>query len=335
MKKIILLIILFLGVQQLQAQEFKCKVTVNAASIQGSNKQMFKTLQRAIQEFINKNRWTDKRFKEHEKIQCDLILNIKEYNLKKGRIKSELYFRTYRPVFKSDYQTLLLNLIDKNFEFTYREFEKLDFNLELFENNLTSTIAFYLYVALGEDFNSAKENAGVEFLKKAEIIQNNAEQNGIKGWNRDNKNNSKGDLIVLLLDEQSKYFQKAIYTYHRWGLDMMADKISLGKNNIITALNYIDKLKDENKNSDYLIKIFFDAKSDEIVQIFSAGPPVNVDFVTTKLRKLAPNYDFKWDEIQKIGNGDYQRSIRSRNPMSRNQDKQQESEERRKEKTKR
>jgi hypothetical protein len=325
MKRIILLIILFIGVN-LHAQEFKCNVTVNAASIRGSNKQMFKTLQRAIQEFVNKNRWTDKRFKEYERIQCDIILNIKEYNQKKGSVKSELYFRSYRPVFKSDYQTLLLNLIDKNFEFTYREFEKLDFNLELFENNLTSTIAFYLYIALGEDFNSSKENAGVEFLKKAEIIQTSAEQNGIKGWNRDNKNNSKGDLIVLLLDEQSKFFQKAIYTYHRWGLDMMADKQKLGKNNIITALNYISKLKAENKNSDYLIKIFFDAKSDEIVQIFSAGPSVNVNFVTSKLRNLAPNYDHKWNEIQKLGK-QYKPSVRSRNPMNKDEQEQQENEE--------
>jgi len=331
MKRIILIIIFLFGIQ-VRAQEFKCKVTVNAASIQGSNKQMFKTLQRAIEEFVNKNRWTDKRFKEHEKIQCDIILNIKEYNQKKGTIKSELYFRSYRPVFKSDYQTLLLNLIDKSFEFSYREFEKLDFNLELFESNLTSTIAFYLYIALGEDFNSVKENAGVDFLKKAEIIQNSAEQNGIKGWSRDNKNNSKGDLIVLLLDEQSKYFQKAIYTYHRWGVDMMADKISLGKNNIITALNYISKLKTENKNSDYLIKIFFDAKSDEIVQIFTAGPPVNVSYVVTKLRQLAPNYDFKWDEIQKVGNSGYQRSVRSRNPMNRQDAEQREKEEKEKKK---
>jgi len=329
MKRIIFIIILLFGTQ-LHAQEFKCKVTVNAASIQGSNKQMFKTLQRAVEEFVNKNRWTDKRFKEHEKIQCDLILNIKEYNQKKGAIKAELYFRSYRPVFKSDYQTLLLNLVDKNFEFTYREFEKLDFNLELFENNLTSTIAFYLYVALGEDFNSFKENAGIDFLKKAEVIQNSAEQSGVKGWNRDNKNNSKGDLIVLLLDDQSKFFQKAIYTYHRWGLDMMAEKTGLGKNNIITALNYISKLKQENKNSDYLIKIFFDAKSDEIVQIFTAGPPVNVNYVVTKLRQLAPNYDFKWDEIQKVGNSGYQRSVRSRNPMNQQDAQQKEEEEQQK-----
>jgi hypothetical protein len=331
MKRILLLIIIIFSINQLQAQEFKCNVTVNAAGVRGSNKQIFKTLQRAIQEFVNKNRWTDKRFKEHERIQCDIILNIKEYNQKKGNIKSELYFRSYRPVFKSDYQTLLLNLIDKNFEFSYREFEKLDFNLELYENNLTSTIAFYLYVALGEDFNSSKENAGNEFLKKAEIIQTSAEQNGVKGWDRDNKNNSKGDLIVLLLNEENKFFQKAIYTYHRWGLDMMADNQKLGKNNIITAINYINKLSNESKESNYLIKIFFDAKSDEIVQIFSAGPPVNLNFVTSKLRSLAPNYDHKWNEIQKKDNP-YKPSVRSRKPMGKDEEEERKKERKEKEK---
>ncbi len=300
MRKYFFFIFIFTGLI-LQAQEFKCKVTVNAAGAKITNKQMFKTLERAVQEFVNKRRWTDKQFQDYEKIKADIILNVKDYDLKDNTIKAEFYFRSYRPVYKSDYETLLLNLVDKNFQFKYREFEKLDFNLELFESNLTSTIAFYLYVALGYDFNSFKENAGKPFFEKAEIIQTNAEQNNISGWERENKNNSKGDLIEQLLNENSTFYHKAIYTYHRWGLDLMADKLQGGKNNIISAINYIKKFKTENKDSDYLIKIFFDAKADEIVQIFTAGPPVNTSFVVTKLRNLAPNYDFKWDEIQKQG----------------------------------
>jgi len=284
-----------------QAQEFKANVIVNAAGVSGSNKQVFKTLENALKDFVNRNRWTDKQFQDHEKIKTDIIINVKEYKLNNNSITAELYFRSYRPVYNSDYETLLVNLVDKNFSFTYREFEKLDFNIELFENNLTSTIAFYLYVALGYDFNSFKENAGKVFFEKAEIIQNNAEQNNVKGWAKENKNNTKGDLIEQLLNEDSKFYHKAVYTYHRWGLDVMADRLALGKNNIITAINYLQKLKTENKDSDYLIKLFFDAKADEIVQIFTAGPPVNTAFVVAKLRDLAPNYDFKWDEIQKGG----------------------------------
>ena len=283
-----------------QAQEFNCEVSINAAGVRGSNKQVFKTLERAIKDFVNHNRWTEKQFQEHEKIKCDILLNVKDYDIKNNRITAELYFRSYRPVYNSDYETLLLNLVDKNFQFKYREFEKLDFNIDMFENNLTSTLAFYLYVALGYDANSFKENAGKEYFEKAEQIQLNAEQNtSDPGWKRENKNNSKGDFIEQLLNENSLFYHKAIYTYHRWGLDMMADNLPLGKNNIITAINYLTKFKQINKNGDYLLKVFFDAKADEIVQIFKAGPPVNVSFVLTKLRDLAPNYDFKWDEIQK------------------------------------
>ncbi len=302
MHRIIVTFILSIIFLPLQAQEFKADVTINAAGVRGSNKQVFRTLEKAIEEFINKRRWTDKQFQNHEKIKVDILLNIKEYDINNNKITAELYFRSYRPVFKSDYETLLLNLVDKNFEFTYREFEKLDFNIELFDNNLVSTLAFYAYVALGHDFDSFKENAGKPFYEKAEIIQTNAEQNGVKGWAKDNKNNSKGDLIEQLLNEHSNFYHKAVYTYHRWGLDMMADNLKLGKNNIITAINYLKKLREENHNADYLIKIFFDAKADEIVQIFSAGPPVNTAFVVNKLRNLAPNYDFKWDEIMTKGN---------------------------------
>ncbi len=301
MQRVLFLIGFLLLTNLGQAQEFKANVIVNAAGISGSNKQVFKTLENALKDFVNRNRWTDKQFQDHEKIKTDIIINVKEYKLNNNSITAELYFRSYRPVYNSDYETLLVNLVDKNFSFTYREFEKLDFNIELFENNLTSTIAFYLYVALGHDFNSFKENAGKVFFEKAEIIQNNAEQNNVKGWAKENKNNTKGDLIEQLLNEDSKFYHKAVYTYHRWGLDVMADRLALGKNNIITAINYLQKLKTENKDSDYLIKLFFDAKADEIVQIFTAGPPVNTAFVVAKLRDLAPNYDFKWDEIQKGG----------------------------------
>ncbi len=281
------------------AQEFKARVRVDASAVRGSNKQIFKTLEKSIENFINQRRWSDKHFQNYEKIKLDIVLNIKSYNVKNNEINGELYFRSYRPVYKSDYETLLLNLIEKDFSFKYREFEKLNFNIELYDNNLTSTLAFYAYVALGHDFDSFKENAGRPFYEKAEIIQNNAEQNGIKGWEKDHKNNSKGDLIELLLDPNSNYYHKAIYTYHRWGLDQMADNVELGKRNIISAINYLQKLKDTNRRSDYLIKIFFDAKADELVQIFSAGPPVSLAFVVNKLRNLAPNYEFKWAEIQK------------------------------------
>ncbi len=301
MQRFIFVFILSLILFPLQAQEFKADVTINATSVRGSNKQVFKTLEKAIEEFINKRRWTDKQFQNHEKIKLDILLNIKSYDINKNDITAELYFRSYRPVFNSDYETLLLNLVDKDFKFTYREFEKLDFNLELYDNNLVSTLAFYLYVALGHDFDSFKEDAGKPFYEKAEIIQTNADQNGVSGWAKDNKHNSKGDLIEQLLSNNSKYYHKAIYTYHRWGLDMMADNLSLGKNNIISAINYLQKFKNENHNSDYLLKIFFDTKADEIVQIFSAGPPVNTAFVINKLRSLAPNYDYKWDEIGKSG----------------------------------
>ena len=301
MRKIIYLVFILFSFQ-LQAQEFKANVVINAAGISGSNKHIFKTLEHAIEGFINNNQWTDKKFQKHEKIKVDVMLNVKNFNIKSSNITAELYFRSYRPVFNSDYETLLLNLIEHDFEFKYHEFQKLDFNLELYDNNLVSTIAFYLYIALGHDFNSFEENAGSDFFEKAAIIQTNAAQNSIKGWKKENKDNNKGDLIELLQDSHSNNYHKAIYTYHRLGLDLMADNLPVGKNNIISALNYLQKLKKEQNNSEYLIRIFFDAKADEIVQIFSGGPQVNTGFVVSKLRSLAPYYDYRWDEIAKSGN---------------------------------
>ncbi len=295
MYKIFLFFSLFFFLN-LNAQEFKCKAQVNAESINNSNKQIFKSLERAIEEFVNKNKWTEKKFQNHEKIKCDIVINVKSYNA--GKFTAELYFRSYRPTYNATYQTLLTNLIDKNFKFKYQEFQRLDFNIEMFENNLVSSLAFYIYIALGHDFDSFKLNAGKDFYEKAEIIQSNAEQSNIAGWEKGSRKNSKGNMIDLLLNERNQYYHRAVYTYNRWGLDMMTKNPQTGKNNFITAINFIDKLKKENPESDYLIKIFFDAKADEIVQIFSEGPTVNTGFVLSKLRDLAPNYNFKWDKIQ-------------------------------------
>jgi len=283
------------------SQEFKCKVTVDASAVRGTNKQLFKTLKKSLEDLINSNKWSEQHFKDHEKIKCDLILNIKSFDPKKNSIESELYFRSYRPVYNSDYETILLNLIDKKFIFNYKEFENLSFNPDFIDNNLTASIAYYLYVALGHDFDSFKENGGKEFYYKAENIQKSAAQNNMPGWDARNKGAGKGDLIESLVDPQNKYYHRAIYTYHRWGLDKMADHPKLGKSNIITAINYLSKLKEENENASYLIKIFFDAKADEINQIFMEGPPVNITYIVNKLNNLAPQYSQKWEQIKEKG----------------------------------
>ncbi len=281
------------------AQEFKCNVQVDASAVRGTNKQIFKTLEKSLENLINSKKWTDNRFKNNEKIKCDLILNIKSFDAKKNSIEAELYFRSYRPVYHSDYQTLLLNLIDKKLIFNYKEFENLDFNPDFIDKNLTANIAYYLYIALGHDFDSFKENGGKKYYYLAENIQKSAAQNNMPGWQAKNKGMGKGDLVEALVDPQNNYYHRAVYTYHRWGLDKMADNPKLGKSNIITALNYLSKLKDNNEQSSYLIKIFFDAKADEIMQIFIEGPPVNLNYIVNKLNSLAPQYSQKWEQIKK------------------------------------
>ncbi len=292
-------LILFFYIQTSFTQEFRCKVTIDASAVRTTNKQMFKTLKQSIEELINSQKWTDNNFRNNEKIKCDLIIKVKSYDLKKNTIESELYFRSYRPVYHSDYETLLLNLVDKNFVFKYKQFESLSFNQDFINNNLTATIAYYLYVCLGHDFDSFKENGGKEYYNIAEKIQKSAAQNNMNGWQADNKGAGKGDLIEALTDPQNNYYHRSIYTYHRWGLDKMADNPKLAKANITSALNYLSKLKNESKNSPYLIKIFFDAKAEEITQIFSEGPEVNINYIVNKLQSLAPQYRQKWDEIKK------------------------------------
>jgi hypothetical protein len=281
------------------SQEFKCHVTVDASGIRGTNKQVFKTLEKSLENLINTTQWTDLNLSDKEKIKGDLILNIKSFDPKKNSFESELFFRIYRPVYMSEYQTLILNLIDKKFDFNYKEFQNLDFNPDFIDNNLTAGVAFFAYIGLGHYFDTFKEKEGIKYFQLAENIQKSADQNNMRGWEAKNKGIGKGDLIEALVDPQNSYYHRALYTYHRWGLDKMADNPKMGKSNILTAINYLSKLKQNNENASYLIKIFFDAKADEITQIFIEGPPVNINYIVNKLNNLAPQYSQKWDEIKK------------------------------------
>jgi len=278
------------------AQELNCTVTVNASQIQNSNSQVYKTLEGAINEYFNNTKWTNKNYKPQEKIKCAIILNILEQP-SSNQFRGNIQVQISRPVFNSTYQTPIFNFKDDNLSFSYTEFQPLNFNENSFDSNLLSILTFYAYTILGIDADTFALNGGQEYHVKAEKVVNLAQQGGSKGWNRKDGNATRYQLNENLLSPVFKNYRIAMYEYHINGLDNMTTNKKDSKKVIADAVKKMQDLYNRRNNA-YLLRLFMDTKSDEIVDIFSGGPRSNNRALKEMLFKIYPSYSTKWEKIK-------------------------------------
>ncbi len=278
------------------AQELSCTVTVNASQIQNSNSQVYKTLEGAINEYFNNTKWTNKNYKPQEKIKCAIILNILEQP-SSNQFRGNIQVQVTRPVFNSTYQTPIFNYKDDNLSFSYTEFQPLNFNENSFDSNLLSILTFYAYTILGIDGDTFALNGGQEYHVKAEKVVNLAQQGGPKGWNRKDGNTTRYQLNENLLSPVFKDYRIAMYEYHIKGLDNMTANKKESKKVISDAVKKMQNVYNRRTNA-YLLRIFMDTKSDEIVDIFSDGPRTNNGTLKEMLLKIYPSYNTKWNKIK-------------------------------------
>ena len=257
----------------LHAQELKCTVTVNSDQIEGSNKQAFATLKTAIEEYMNQNRWTNMTFAEHEIIECSMLLVVKA--VQDNLYLCEMTLQSRRPVFGTTYTTPLLNFRDENFNFTYEEFDRIEWQQNTFSTNLTAMLAYYCYLIIGHDCDSFQRLGGTPFFQQCEQIvtlcqgvsMDDKEQ---KGWTAFNSNRNRYALINNLLDESFKKYRNFYYEYHRLGLDEMSANATNGRARIAEGIPVLKEAY-RSRPATYVINTFLDAKADELVDIFSKG----------------------------------------------------------------
>lgn len=278
------------------AQELNARFTVNSDNIPGSNKQVFKTLERELTDFVNQKKWTDTKYKTEEKIDCAFTLIILEQP-SANEFKGTLQIQAARPVYNSTYLTPILNFKDDDFTFNYIEFQNLVYNQNRFESNLISIMAYYAYVILGIDGDSFATRGGTESLKLAENAMNQAAQSGFSGWTSQSSGVTRYKLMNELLSPANNNFRTAIYQYHSQGLDLMKDQTELAKKNIDASINKLTQVYNRRPNS-VLIRIFMDAKSEEIVNIFSAGPKYDASKLVDVLNRIYPSNSQNWEKIK-------------------------------------
>lgn len=295
MRKLLFLFVFLFVTLSIKSQELNCLVNINFNQVQGSNTQVFKTLQQALTEFINQTKWTNREVKPEERINCAMNIIITARN--DNSFDATLQVQSTRPVYGATYETPLLNIRDNDFNFKYNEFEPLIYNRNSFDSNLISTIVFYVNVILGVEADSFKLKGGEPYLKEAQNTMLQAQQSGLASWQNVVGKQNRFLLIDNLLSPKLSGYRAAMYNYHRKGLDNFSSNKSNGKQVVEDAVISMEGLFNKTIGN-YLIRLFFDAKSDEIVNIYSDGPNTrNQNRLTQVLRKISPNNNSKWKDI--------------------------------------
>lgn len=261
----------FLG----EAQELKCNVQISSQQVQGTNKQVYQTLQSAIYEFMNNKVWTNHVFAPEERIECTLLFNITD-QVSADEFRGTLQIQARRPVYNTNYNTVMLNYMDNDISFRYIEFEPLEFDPNSHISNLTSILAYYAYLVLALDYDSFSSKGGTPFWTAAEKVVDNAQNVQDKGWKpfENTSHRNRYWMVKDFLDPDYSPCRDFIYRYHRLGLDAMDSKVAEGRSEIASSLDLLQKVYRE-KPDPFLqpLHLIFDAKSDELVKVFSESFP--------------------------------------------------------------
>lgn len=280
-----------------QGQEFTCQVKIDAKQTGKLQLSIFDNLEKALNELINQQRWTDKSINDHQKLDCSIFILVTSYE--SDFFTGSIQFQSSRPVFGTDMSTPILNINDRSFNFTYTEFQPLNFNPNTFETNVMSVVAFYLYTALGMDADTFTLEGGTNFYEQAQQVATSAQSANASGWGG---RGSSGDFNRFninrdLLSPNFSEFREALYMYHRLGLDIMQADLEEGKKKIVESIQLIEANNNRRPNSS-LVRTFFDSKANEIQLILNGGPKVDVASVKESLYKMAPVHNRIWKEIK-------------------------------------
>ncbi len=278
-------------------QELNCRVQVFSQQIQTSNKHIFESMQKDLYEFINNRKWTDHVYSFDERIECSILINLTE-QVSTDQYKGTLQIQATRPVYNTNYNSVILNFKDNDIQFNYVEFQSLDFNENSFTSNLTSLIAYYVYIILGFDYDTYSMMGGTPYFQKAEKIVQNAQNAQEKGWKSFESQRNRYWLVENLLNSKYAPIREFYYRYHRLGLDIMHNKQADGRAEIADALQLLQKVYRE-KPSPFmmLFQVVLDAKSDEFVQLFSESFPDEKSRVVAILKEIDPTNSGKYQQI--------------------------------------
>ena len=270
------------------SQEMNCIVSVSAPQIEGTDKRVFENLQNAIYEFVNNRKWTNNNFKVEERIECTILITVND-RLSSDEFRGNINLVLRRPVLNSAYNSVLLNYIDKGFQFRYTEFQPLDYSDGTFSSNLTSVLAFYTYMYLGLYFDTFSPSGGQAFLVKAQEVVTAAQNASEPGWKAFDGTRNRYWMAENFLNPSNSALRDFFYKYHRLGLDEMYEKVDAGRENCTQSLDGIKTLFNT-KPELFALQLLTDAKRDEFINIYSDQkvPPTEKETVVNIFKEIDP-----------------------------------------------
>lgn len=295
----ILIMVLLLGGinSNVHSQELNCRVNVMAQQLQASNQQKFRNLQKSIREFLNNQKWTNRKFKSHERIECSVLINLKK-QISSTEYKANIQVQSRRPVYKTSYNSTILNYKDDDFTFEYAKNQTLKFDLNSFHSNLTSVLAYYAYLIIGLDFDTFSSLGGTQYLQNAQKIVSNAQNSDSKGWKSFESKKNRYWLVEDLLNSNIESLRKGMYIYHRKGLDEMAEEMNKGRQNVLKALKKFKEAKQQ-KSRLHIIEVLINSKKDELINIFKKASQTDKTEAVKLLKKVDPANAGEYDKILK------------------------------------
>jgi len=280
------------------SQELKCDVRVLTNQIQTTEKKVFQTLRNAIYEFMNNRKWTNDVFSDIERIDCSILINVTNWNTS-GAFQGTIQVQARRPIYNSSYDSRLINYIDNDIQFFYLENDPLEFSESTHISNLTSILAFYAYIIIGMDYDTFSMLGGSPYLQKAQTIVINAQGTVEPGWKSHEK--SKKNRFWLaddMLNQIYSPFRECMYKYHRQGLDKMSNDVNTSRAAILESIEGLEQIHLKQPSS-FILQLFFDAKADEVVNIFTESNTTEKGRILKVLNKIDPAHTTKYAKIVK------------------------------------
>jgi hypothetical protein len=294
---LVILLVLLPGISD--GQELNCNVQISAQRIQGSNRQVFESMQRDLFEFMNNTVWTNHVFSYAERIDCNILINLND-QLSADEFRGTIQVQLSRPVFNTTYKSTMLNFIDNSFQFKYVEFQPLEFDPSTYRSSLVSVLAYYTYMILGFDYDTFSPLGGTEFYQMAEKIVTTAQNAPEPGWKPydGSRNRNRYWLVKNALDKEYEGVRQFLYEYNMNGLDKMESKIAEARTSMVESLKLVqDVYRKKPDPFMYLVQVIMDAKSDELINIFSGAFPEEKSRVVQILTEIDPANKAKYEKI--------------------------------------
>ena len=295
----LLSLLFFLMSAGASAQELEAKINFNTQQVQGTDKSVFENLQQTLEQFVNERQWTALQFQENERIQCSFNITVTKYDQSENKFTCTALIQANRPVYNSAYTTTLYNNRDKNFDFEFVQFDQLNFNEEVIDNQLVALFAYYAYLIIGLDLDSFAPMGGTDVLQRCMQLVNNAQDLGFTGWKSFEDSRNRFAIINDYLDEAMKPFRQLQYDYYRQGLDEMAQNVERGRTNVTTAIETGLKKAHEEKPLSMLPQIWTDYKKDELAGIYKGkGTQKEKESVYDIIFGINASQNTTWEKIK-------------------------------------